>query len=319
MTSACLADNPAAATTRRRPVRAKWLVLFLLLAAWPGYAAECRPVAAEKAAATGDFRRGLLWKIETPGSAPSYLFGTIHSGDPRVTILPCPVKEAFDRSASFSMEVIANGPGIVSMAQAMFFSDGHTLKDTLGDALYRETLEAVGASSATLASGIDHMKPWAVLMMLSTPRDQNGLFLDLALQLEATRQGKTTYGLETMGEQIAVFNDMSIADQVVLLRDAVRDHRLTPGILEALTQAYLNRDLEALQALEEENKPADARVHDVMTQRLLTRRNRNMAERMQARLKEGGAFVAVGALHLAGSDGLLQLLTAAGHRVTRVY
>jgi len=53
------------------------------------------------------------------------------------------VQEAFNRTSSYTMEVITNGAGIVSMAEAMFFSDGKTLKDVLGESLYQETLRAV--------------------------------------------------------------------------------------------------------------------------------------------------------------------------------
>ena len=297
---------------------ALWLGLFLLIPL-TGHSAECRPVAAEKtdAGKRQDFTHGLLWKIETPGSSASYLFGTYHSSDPRITTLPCPVQEVFDRSASYTMEVIANGAGIVSMAEAMFFSDGKTLKAVLGEALYQETRRAIGNTGA--ASSIDNMKPWAVMMTLSAPREGHGLFLDMALQLTATRRGKPTYGLETMQEQIAVFNGMSLDDQIVLLRDTVQNYQATQSAMEDLTQAYLKRDLGALLALAEKFKPKDARVYDAMMERLLTKRNVNMAERMRVRLKEGNAFVAVGALHLPGDSGLLRLLANSGYRITRVY
>jgi hypothetical protein len=299
-----------------------WLGLLLCgsgLVPLTGHSAECRPVAAEKtdAGKRQDFTHGLLWKIETPGSRASYLFGTYHTSDPRITTLPCPVQEVFDRTASYTMEVITNGAGIVSMAEAMFFSDGKTLKTVLGEALYQETRRAMGNTDA--AAGIDNMKPWAVMMTLSSPHEARGLFLDMALQLAATRRGKPTYGLESMQEQIAVFNGMSLDDQVVLLRDTVQNQQLTQGAMEDLAQAYLKRDLGALLALGEKFKPKDARVYDAMVDRLLTQRNASMAERMQVRLKEGNAFVAVGALHLPGNTGLLQLLSTAGYRVTRVY
>ena len=299
--------------------RAFWLIV-LLVVPLTGHSAACRPVAAVKPVATEgqDFKHGLLWKIETPGVAPSYLFGTYHTSDPRITTLPCPVREIFNRTSSYTMEVIFNGAGIVSMAEAMFFSDGKTLKDVLGEPLYQETLRLLGTSE-TSGNSINNMKPWAVMMTLLYPREGGGLFLDMALQLAATRYGKPTYGLETMQEQIAVFDDMSIEDQVALLRDTVQNQELTQSAAEELTQAYLKRDLGALLVVSEKFKPQDARVHDALMERLLLRRNINMAERMRVRLKEGNAFVAVGALHLPGDDGLLNLLSRAGYRVSPVY
>lgn len=301
-------------------VRAIWLAL-LLLAPFIVHGADCRPVAAEKprASRTQDFRYGLLWKIETPGAAPSYLFGTYHSSDPRITTLPCPVKAVFDRSASYTMEVIANGAGFEAMAEAMYFNDGKTLQSVVGEPLYKETLRVLNTHGLGQANSINNMKPWAVMVLLSAPPEGRGLFLDMALQMDATLRGMPTYGLETMQEQIAVFNGMNLEDQVVLMRDAVQNYQLTQDALQDLTRAYLNRDLGALLALEEKYKPQDARVYAAMMDRLLFQRNVAMAERMRARLKEGNAFIAVGALHLPGEQGLLQLLTRAGYRVSPVY
>lgn len=302
---------------RFRPLA--WLAL--LFAAAGAQAADCRPVAAEKpvAAKAGDFSRGLLWKIETPGSRPSHLFGTFHTSDPRIVTLPCPVRQAFDTASSYTMEMIMNGTGLVSMAEAMFFRDGQTLKQVLGDALYRETLEAMNLEPSQ-AGAIDTMKPWAIMLVFSSPRHQGrGLFLDIALQLDATRLNKPTYGLESMQEQIEVFNGMRIEDQVVMLRDTLQTHRLLSGIMEELTQLYLRRDLAGLVALSDKYRPEDTRVHRALMDRLLTRRNHNMATRMAERLKEGNAFIAVGALHLPGEHGLLRLLTDAGYRVSPVY
>jgi len=305
----------------RSLIPALGLGLLGLLAPLSGAAADCRPVASGKnfSGTSQDFRHGLLWKIETSGAAPSYLFGTFHSSDPRITTLPCPVKDIFDHAASYTMEMITNGAGIVSMAEAMFFNDGKTLKQVLGEPLYGDTLRAAGASATGRPGGINNMKPWAVTLTLGSPRQNAGLFLDMALQFQATRQGKPTYGLETMQEQIAVFNGMSLEDQVSLLRDAVQTRQAMENAMEELTVAYLRRDLAALENLSERYKPADARVYATMMDRLLTQRNRNMAKRMHTRLQEGNTFIAVGALHLPGETGLLKLLSNAGHRVTRIY
>jgi hypothetical protein len=296
--------------------------LALLCGNMAAHAADCRPVPAETPARAGEFSRGLLWKIESDGVAPSHLFGTYHSNDPRITRLPCPVEEAFARSKSYTLEVIFNGAGMSRMAEAMFFrrEDNKTLKQLLGEPLYQDTLRAVGQCDESLAGDISQKKPWAVMMMLSSPKSGGrGLFLDLMLQARAIREGKANHGLESMDEQIAVFNGMSLEDQVVLLRDAVKDAHLTQGALDELTQAYLQRDLSALVRLSEKYKGSNPRAQDELMRRLLTERNHNMAKRMPERLKEGNAFIAVGALHLPGEDGLLQLLSKAGYRVTRVY
>lgn len=303
-----------------RSLRITAVAATLVLSATPPplAAAECRPVPPERIAAN-DFSKGLLWKIESPNRTPSHLFGTFHSSDPRIVTLPCPVKAAFDRSMSYSMEVIMNGTGIVTMAQAMYLDGSKTLREVVGEPLYRDTQAALENIGVQSMEGFNRKKPWAVMLALSNPPQQDGLFLDLVLQYEATRRGIPTHGLETMGEQIAVFNGMSLEDQTVLLRDAVQNQRFMRESMEEMVDAYLRRDLAGLVQLSDKYKSVDARLNNALMDRLLVQRNKIMAERMQARLQEGNAFIAVGALHLPGETGLLHLLTRSGYRVTRVY
>ncbi len=264
------------------------------------------------------FSQGLLWKIESPGREASYLFGTMHSADPRVTNVHQSVRDALNNASSFTMELLFNGASISSMAEAMFFAKGQSLRATIGDELFEQAKQAMVEHGFT-SHGLDSKKPWVVIMMLNTPRAEPGLALDLLLQLEATLQGKPTFGLETMEEQIGVFNDMSMEDQVILLRHAVHIHGEITREFERLVETYRSGDLNGLMELVRGYKDEEGGAYDAMLERLLTRRNRVMVERMAPRLKEGNAFIAVGAAHLPGENGLLDLLERAGYRVSAVY
>jgi uncharacterized protein len=308
---------------RRHRAARRWPRLWLAAAfavVSGAHAADCREVgSAPLPAGAARFDKGLLWKIESPGSMPSHLFGTIHLSDRRVTLLPCPVKQRFDGAASYTMEVIASGAGLVSMAEAMFFNDDRRLDQVLDAELYAQTVEVL-RNQGMSAEGIRKMKPWAVILTLSMPvPNGSGLFLDMALQIQAILQGKPTYGLESMDEQIAVFNELSLEHQVSLLRETLRTHREIAAQIEELTLAYLDRDLGRISAIEGRNRPADDRAYRALMERLLDRRNRVMVERMAPRLKEGNAFIAVGALHLPGDAGLLNLLSQAGYKLSPVY
>lgn len=288
----------------------------------PSWASDCRDAGARPPSAVQQppYSKGILWKIERSGSAPSYLMGTIHLGDPRVTFLPCAIKERFDAAASFTMELIANGDGFVTMAQIMYYNDERTLPGILKDeALFTRVSEALSHRGVS-PEGVKKLKPWSAISMLSFPSTgQTGLFLDMALQFKAIYQRKPVYGLETMEEQLSVFNDLQVEDQISLLREALAQSDKASEQIEAMTLAYLERDLAKLLALEKLNRPADKRAYYALRERLITRRNIVMAERMVPRLKEGNAFIAVGALHLPGTDGVLHLLNEAGYRVTPVY
>lgn len=264
------------------------------------------------------FNKGLLWKIESRGRQPSYLFGTIHSADPRVTRLPPPVRAAFDEASSFTMELLISGAGIVSMAEAMFFSGDQTLRSVVGEDLYVKTQQAMTDHGLPI-QGLNKKKPWVVLMLLSTPRPEPRLALDMLLQLQATVQGKQIYGLETMEEQIAVFNDMPIDEQVALLQDTIRLRANIDRQFESMLQAYRNRDLAVLMSLVYESGPQGTPAYDNLLERLLARRNTIMVKRMRAQIEAGNAFIAIGAAHLAGEHGLLRLLEQEGYRITAVY
>jgi hypothetical protein len=287
----------------------------------------CRPVA-EKPPATKrgapPYSAGILWRIEKPGIAPSYLLGTFHTTDPRIKLLPCPIKKYFDASKSYTMELIFNGAGFVGMSQAMFLDKGQTLEQVLGKELHEELIAWLKANGhRKIDQGFDRMKPWAIMMTLGSQgkrrRTGGGLFLDAQLQFDAIRQGKPTYGLETMAEQVEAFDGMPLKDQVALLRDSLRSESQPEEITDTVTRAYLARDLAALMSLSTDLRKENPGAYDTLMDRLLVRRNRNMAERMPARLNEGNAFIAVGALHLPGEDGVLNLLARAGWRVTPVY
>jgi hypothetical protein len=165
-------------------------------------------------------------------------------------------------------------------------------------------------------------KPWALALMLSVPPQNPAEVLDLVLASAAQAQGKPVHELESLEEQVGTFDGMSVGDQIMLLRRAVDEYERMPRIVGRLTDAWLARDLAGMRRVGEQaaGDGAEARrLQETFTQRLLYERNVRMAERMSARLKEGGAFFAIGALHLQGERGVLAELERRGWRVTRVY
>ena len=268
-----------------------------------------------------EFTQGLLWRVEKTGVAPSYVFGTIHIDDKRVTALPEPVRESFDGAQSFTMEVSLDDASLLRLAERMVYDDGRTLQDATGVGLYRKivpVMEQHGVPEALLAA----FRPWAVTLMLEVPQQNSMEVLDFMLYQMAQEQHKPVHELETADEQIAVFEDMPEADQVTMLKDAVENYQDIPGQTEQLVQAYLARDLAQMWRIDQQSTGDSAAVKDAnrrLERRLLDERNARMAERMQPQLQRGGAFVAIGALHLYGARGVLELLRQRGYRVTRVY
>ena len=261
---------------------------------------------------------GLLWKIDKPGAEPSYLFGTIHLNDERVKNLAPPVKSAFDNSRSFTMEMITDPSGLVVLSRLMFLDEGLSLKKITGEKLYQETIDVLLKKDMT-TENLDRIKPWVIIMMLSTPKSKSGLFLDMDLYTKAVSARKPAYGLETMAEQLAPFDDMLLKDQVALLKDSLQASDQQDAQLEEITQAYLSRNLTKLLTIADSYQTQAGAAYDRLMAQLIKNRNLRMQQRMQARLREGNAFIAVGALHLPGENGLIKLLQKQGYSVTSVY
>ncbi len=262
---------------------------------------------------------GLLWKVEAPDRSHSYLFATMHSSDPRVLELPDAVQQALSQARSFTMEAILDGQAVLTMGQRMVLMDGRRLPDLIGKELYLQVVTLMARRGVPEAA-LGMLKPWAVFMTLSVPPEEGGMFLDLKLYQQALERGIPVFGLESVEEQIAVFDSMPEADQVALLRDLVQHYDEYTPMFNTMTRLYLQRDLDGLARLNDQTmQGGDAALQQQLMDSLVDRRNRLMAERMQPRLEEGRAFIAVGALHLPGPNGLIELLRQRGYRVSAVY
>ena len=267
------------------------------------------------------FDKGLLWRVEKPGAAPSHLFGTAHLADKRVTALPDAVKRELDAARSFTMEVALDASNVLTLAARMIYADGRDLPGVAGESLFRKVVP-LARGLGLPPEVVRQFKPWAMALLLQMPQQEMEDVLDFTLHRIASEQGKVLSYLETVDEQVAAFENMSEADQVALLRHTVETHAGIKATAEKLVQAYLQRDLAMMWRIGEEEiaqRPDLKPVKAVFDQRLLYDRNARMADRMRPQLVSGRAFIAVGALHLYGERGLLSLLAREGYRVSRVY
>ena len=271
------------------------------------------------------YGQGLLWKIERGDLAPSYLFGTIHITDERVLNLPPEVTQAFDGARSATFEVIMTDELRMQLARVMIAPPDRTLDRVLSPALYDDAM-AAGARYGLAPAQLRYFKPWALAMFLSVPQAEfarsatGALPLDQALQDRAQAQGKPVHQLETGAEQIALFNELTEAVQLDMLESAIRDNAEIEALFEGLTARYLARDVGAIHSeMIAQSKSMDDQLVKMFLLRFNEARNRTMVQRMAPRLGEGGAFIAIGALHLPGETGLLNLLAAQGYEITRVY
>ncbi len=271
------------------------------------------------AAQAASYNKGLLWKIERDGQAPSYVFGTIHSEDTRVLNLPKSVQSVFDSSKIYVMEALLDEGALLTMSSSMLFNDGRTLKDVLSTLTYAKAVSAMNDYGLPEA-GLQLLQPWAVAITLSTPKPKTGIVLDLSLMQQAQAQGKQTAGLETVEEQVGIFAKLPMKEQVLLLEDTLKQLSNIQQIFATVHQTYLARDLAGLERLNAAQQASgNAKLGQKIMVKLVDQRNQRMVVRMEPYFKTGQAFIAIGALHLPGDAGVLNLLAKKGYRVSVVY
>lgn len=262
--------------------------------------------------------KGMLWKIELQGPAPSYILGTIHTEDPRVMNFSPSLEKAFAMTDTFIMEVILDKAALVQVSTSMIYMDGRTLNSIIGQQLFDRVIKAM-ASRGIAEMAVNQMKPWAVMSMLSVPMPKTGQFMDVVLYEKAKSQGKRVFGLESAGDQVKVFDKMPLKDQVALLEETLNQIDKLPQLFEKLIQTYISGDLDGVAAIGKQFiTPENKALAERMLKRLNEDRNLVMADQMLPHLLAGNAFIAVGALHLHGPNGLIALLSDKGFKVTPV-
>jgi uncharacterized protein YbaP (TraB family) len=268
-------------------------------------------------------QKGLLWQIDKPGLTPSYLLGTIHSEDSRIRQVLSAVHSYFRQADTITVEMQMDVPTIMKLTKAMFFVRGQSLDKVLDRSLYAKVVTAFKKYSIPPRI-TKTFKPWAVIATLSTPIPKTGEFMDLLLYKEAKKLQKPIYGLEKVEEQLAVFEGLSFDDQIILLKETLKDVDKMLGIFDILHNLYFQRDLSALMTFSEKYTQENSSIENqamvkAFYKRIVDDRNINMAKGMEQRLQEGNAFIAIGALHLPGKRGVLKLLQQRGYRVSAVY
>lgn len=299
--------------------RPSWaLALFtLVLVFWAGLA-----IAAESHVPHGE---GRLWRIERGGAPPSHIMGTIHVTDPRVRDLPGPIRKAFESSKQAAFELLFHPEERIAINQGQQLPSKKSLAKLLGPETYRKVI-AVAARYGLPEDTVDRMQPWALAILFQTPPEEfrrragGDLILDRWLIQWAYDLGMRVVALETVDEQMSLFDTEEDVDQAEMLREVLAQLEEDPNALEGLIDEYLAGNMTSayrrMEKMVREDSDPEA-LH--FKERFLDQRNHTMVRRMIPLLKRGRAFVAVGALHMPGEEGILNLLEQKGYRVTRIY
>jgi len=275
---------------------------------------------------------GLLWRIDKSGLAPSYLYGTMHS----TSAGPMQLAEKAAPYASQAKTVATElGPLDAeqkielgaAMLRAAMSPDADTFSGNIeGEEAARVEQYLVGKGTPALMA--HHLKLWMLAMTASLPKceiegQMNGLpEVDESFARIALAHHALVVGLETIDEQLRTIASIPTSLAVTILKSSARGGPMADDGYKTLLSLYEQKRpaaalaiLDAAPGLTDEERRAEAEL----TRRLLGDRNATMAERSAPLLEKGGAFIAVGALHLSGKGGLIELLRARGYQVTNVW
>lgn len=256
-----------------------------------------------------------LWKISGNSlEKPSYLFGTIH--------LTCnasfdeDVKNALDETKQVVLEIDMDDPALQQkMMGGMFMKEGKTIKDFVSVEDYN-TLEAFFSEYLGMPlKNMQNIKPFFLSTMLY-PK-----MLDCPIQsyeVELVKIAKTqeeeVKGLETVEDQLKVFDTIPYQDQINDLVKTVKDKlEYDKANFAKMLKVYNDEDIsELLKMVIEDKNYSYGKHQDVF----LNNRNKNWISKIKAYAIEKPTFFAVGAGHLAGDEGVINLLRNSGFTVT---
>lgn len=290
-------------------------------------AAYARLLDASAATPNGE---AILWKIEAPNGAVSHLYGTMHVTDPRIVALNADASAALDASQRLVIEttdILDPAAIMATMAEKpdlMMFTDGITLSSLLDDDERRRTEQALDERGLSLGA-VDRMKPWMIAAMATLPtceiarKSAGAQILDVALATRATAAGMEIEGLETTAEQLGAMAALPLDFHVRALVETLALGDTVDDLIETMVVIHARGEPGLFWPFFEAVLPGDAEDGIAIAgfeQSVIVDRNRTMAKRMRPLLDAGGAFVAIGALHLPGNEGVVALLEKAGYAMT---
>lgn len=262
--------------------------------------------------------KSLLWKISGNGlSQPSYLFGTIHITCDAT--LPEKVKKALDKTNQLCLELDMDDTNMqTEMMGGMMMKNGVTMQSLAS----KEDFEIVDAfltkNLGFSAKMLNTLKPFMVSAMLYPKMISCEMqSVEGELMKIAKEQKEETIGLETVTEQLNVFDAIPYQDQMnELVKTAKSDLTRDKKELDDLLKLYKTEDIEAMYTFTQQSENVLTSQFD---DELLNSRNQNWIARMSKIANEKATFFGVGAAHLGGEKGVINLLRKNGFTVEPVH
>ncbi len=298
------------------------LLLLLSLLVVPGCATSggSKAVATKTSSAvSADARPLTMWEVRKPGKPTSWLFGTCHLGVRLDESLPRDYRHLLEGAGQFVMEVDPSTMDPQTVAKLLRLPEGESVSAMLGEETWSKLVETY--TLGPIAANFDKLHPFALLayvMKLLTDEMSAGApptqAMDFELGAMAAAAGVEQQFLETLEEQFAIFLGMPKEYLLDALRELTDPAELEKAkeSLNAVLDVCRSGDTSGLDKLREESKDED------WEDRMFIERNKAWVPKLEALFEKSSTFVAVGAGHMFGEHGLVDLLTARGYKVRRM-
>ena len=259
----------------------------------------------------GAEENSIFWRLTSPNGFENYLYGTIHTDDNRVSDINKNVIEALKSSQIFLMETMEiSNPKLLLMNNidySLYFNEADLDKIKLLANFHTMSLERVLK-----------MKPWLLAVIFDSPRPITPFNLDNLLKTKARDLGLKIKGLETSEEHFQVLDSFSIKEQVIFLKKVLdKSLEQKEKDYEELMSAYLSEDLNSIIKINEKltSRLFSKSMWMKIKKKLLINRNKIFFKRAHKLANSNQLFIAVGASHLGGVNGLLKQFEESGYQL----
>ena len=271
-----------------------------------------------KKASKESLENSLLWEIEIPGVAhKSFLFGTIHIIPADDYFLPKGTLAAIDASEKMVFEIDMNEMSDMSVMMKLMtklmMNDGVSLKELLSEEDYELTKSHFQKMGLPLML-FERMKPMFLTVFAYNGMEPGAMESGKIKSYEfefvklANDKSMTTAGLESMEFQISVFDSIPYEAQAQMLIDAIKNTNVDNDDFKKMVDMYKAQNIDSMHKMIDEDQGGIGNYEEL----LLTQRNKNWIPQIIAMSKEMPTFFAVGAGHLGGKNGVINLLRQEG-------
>jgi uncharacterized protein YbaP (TraB family) len=256
----------------------------------------------------------LLWRITGKGlTRPSYLFGTVHMICPQDFFLAPAVQSSFAQAKTVYLEVNLDDASLpMKLIELIQLKDGRTLSSFFDSSDYTLLERFVHDTLQMDIHSVERYKPIMLYSMLSSkmlPCAKEQAYEMEFVQM-AKDQKKPVKGLEKIEDQVAVFDSIPAREQADMIMDMVKNYNVQKADFSRLIEVYKTQQIDSLYKMVEESP--DTRINQDL---LLFSRNRKWIPVISVAIHQAPCFIAVGAGHLGGPQGLIALLRRQGYTV----